>query len=271
MKGFDIFWFFVLFSILTFVVVTEARYRNSYDDVGYIEYRELSDRILHNQYPVSCVNQCFYSLSYEHKAGFGSRVHFMITGLALALENRCIFMMDFSNEWNSKSEASPFKPLSKCRCTNKKKKRKITRKMLSDTYMRHTPKISGKKKSSIMAWMTAATTFLMRLTPEYEALVTHIQHDLGWEKECNGLVTGIHVRHGDKGSEANLQPFSSYLYHLSQWEYLSGSPGLKCIFLSTDDETLLSQLEKQDDIISLPTKKKNTYSPSDESPAVFKV
>ena len=96
----------------------------------------------------------------------------------------------------------------------------------------------------------------MRLTLEYESLVSHIQLDLGWERKCNGLVTGIHVRHGDKGSEANLQPFSSYLYHLSQWEYLSGSPGLKCIFLSTDDETLLSQLEKQDDVIFLPTKKK---------------
>jgi len=256
MKRFDIFWIFILFSFPTSVLVTEATYRNFYDDVDYIEYRKLLDAILLNQYPVSCANQCFFSLSYEHKAGFGSRVHFMITGLALALENRCIFMLAFSNEWSIKSEASPFKTLSKCRCKHKKKERKITRNMLSDAYFRHTPKIRGQKKFSVIAWMTAATTFFMRLTQEYESLVSQIQHDIGWKTKCNGLVTGIHVRHGDKGSEANLQPFSSYLYHLSRWEYLSGSPGLKCIFLSTDDETLLSQLEKQNDIISLPAKKK---------------
>ena len=124
MKRFDIFWIFGLCSFLTSVLVTEATYRSLYDDVDYIEYRKLSGAILINQYPVSCVDQCFYSLSYEHKAGFGSRVHFMITGLALALENRCIFMIGFGNEWHSESEVSPFKPLSKCRCKNKKKRRK---------------------------------------------------------------------------------------------------------------------------------------------------
>mmetsp|Transcript_1043 Transcript_1043/g.3838 ORF Transcript_1043/g.3838 Transcript_1043/m.3838 type:complete len:434 (-) Transcript_1043:2480-3781(-) len=247
---------FGIFSLFSFFVTAIAQYQNQNLEVDDLTgYQELFKEIIHNQFPPSCKNSCFYSLSYEHKAGFGSRVHFMITGLAIAIENRCIFMIDFSNEWTNKSTVSPFKPLSNCTCEKNKNKRRITKRMLSETYMRYLPKL-GRKKNSIAAWMTAATTFFMRLSGELESLLSRVQYDIGWKRICNGLVAGVHVRHGDKGSEANLQPFSSYLHHLSQWDYIAGAPGLRCIFLSTDDEDLLSHIKENNDRVFLQSKKK---------------
>ena len=43
---------------------------------------------------------------------------------------------------------------------------------------------------------------------------------------------------------------------MSEWKYISGAPGLKCIFLSTDDEDLLSQVDQQNNIISIQMQEK---------------
>ena len=197
-------------------------------------FKEVTAHIMKTQFPLSCENSCYYSLSYNHLHGFGSRAYMMAAALSVALEKGCILIGESKNavEW---SYNYPLEPLTNCSVSSRKLK-KIGKEVLQKVLMRHTPKISD-LNISITVWRTAAISFLLRPTRAFDSIINRAISESIWQKDCDDSVVGIHVRHNDKGSEAKLLPFSLYLEEIANWENFTKTQ-VKCLFIATDDVAL---------------------------------
>lgn len=211
-------------------------------DPALISFNNVRALIMKTQFPLSCVNSCFYSLSYNHPHGFGSRTHLMAAGLSVALEKGCIFVAETKTapEW---AGIQPLQPLTNCtvNLSSRRKIKKIGKAALQNVLMRHTPKL-GDLRIPITVWLTAATTFLLRPTPEFDTKLQNIMKESIWHDECQESVLGIHVRQNDKGSEAKLLPFSFYLEEVAQWEKITRTH-LRCLYIATDNAKLKRNIE----------------------------
>jgi len=203
-------------------------------------FNEVMRHIVRIQFPFSCENSCYYSLSYNHPHGFGSRVHMMTAALSIALERGCILVAESKNaaEW---THNHALKPITNCTLPTSRKIKKIGKDILQRVLMRHTPKIQD-LNVSITVWLTAATSFLLRPTHKFDSIIKQAISESIPHKECYNSVVGIHVRHSDKGSEAKILPFSLYLEEIANWENIT-STQVKCIFVATDDLALKKDIE----------------------------
>ena len=114
-------------------------------------------------------------------------------------------------------------------------------------YMRYAPQFDDLGfKVSITLWQSVALSFLMRTTENFGEYNSS-SNEIGWYdiQKCNGAVISIHVRHGDKSSEASLLPLSAYLKELELWLVKNADQPqqFKCIFVATDDKNLRKRLE----------------------------
>jgi hypothetical protein len=203
-------------------------------------FNEVTRHIMRIQFPFSCENSCYYSLSYNHPHGFGSRVHMMAAALSIALEKGCIFVAESKNaaEW---THDHALKPITNCTLPTSRKIKKIGKDILQKVLMMHTPKVQD-LNVSITVWLTAATSFLLRPTNKFDSMIKQTISESIPQKECYNSVVGIHVRHSDKGSEAKILPFSLYLEEVANWENIT-STQVKCIFVATDDLALKKDIE----------------------------
>lgn len=205
------------------------------DESAPASFNQVTTHIMKTQFPLSCENSCYYSLSYNHPHGFGSRAHIMAAALSVSLERGCILTVEKINavEWTYNHL---LEPLTNCSLPVSKKLKKIGKNVLQKVLMRHTPKIAD-LDISITVWHTAAISFLLRPTRTFNSIIDRVVSESIWEKECVDSVVGIHVRHNDKGSEAKLLPFSLYIEEIANWENFTRTR-VSCLFIATDDVAL---------------------------------
>ena len=153
------------------------------------------------------------------------------------------------------SDSSPFKTLTNCKEEDAKDIKYLDfgvsdfdENGMRARYMRYAPQFDDLGfKVSITLWQSVALSFLMRTTENFANIIQETQNEIGWYdiQKCNGAVISIHVRHGDKSSEAPLLPLSAYLKELELWLVKNADQPqqFKCIFVATDDKNLRKRLE----------------------------
>ena len=220
-------------------------------------FRLLSNKLMENQYRDSCASACFYSPKFSASVGLGSILHIIVGALTFAIEDGCVLIATSGSTLSrySGSDSSPFKTLTNCKEEDAKDIKYLDfgvsdfdENGMRARYMRYAPQFDDLGfKVSITLWQSVALSFLMRTTENFANIIQEAQNEIGWYdiQKCNGAVISIHVRHGDKSSEASLLPLSAYLKELELWLVKNADQPqqFKCIFVATDDKNLRKRLE----------------------------
>jgi hypothetical protein len=221
------------------------------------EYDVLFTKLFENQNPTSCAEACFYTMSFRHEGGFGSKVNMMAAALGMAMNDKCVLIEpntegeDITSAWSRRdvsSTISGIEPLTHCTVSKALHVTELSMDDVGSKFIRYTPVIDG-VNVSVSLWQHGAKAYLMRATSAFKTVIDAVQRDLEWHGNgCNDAVVGFHVRHGDKANEAPLLPFQNYLDELGRWETnltvnsFHQQQRHKCILLVTDDKDLISRM-----------------------------
>lgn len=220
--------------------------------------KAVQDVIYRSQHPIDCANKSWVTHARRSGAGIGSEIHSNGYMLAWAIDHNAIFVWNWS-QWMTSSWCTT--PTFECvfltptNCTHLDPKRQLPSPNLS--YGTAIPSvfrnISFAPYTPIRWWTMQAMHYLLKFNARYAAALakfkaTPVYHSLS--VPCGSVC--VYVRHGDKGYEMELLPWSRFragivnAYEISALTYLA--PECKSanfsVFLMTDDEKVVQDARK---------------------------
>lgn len=136
------------------------------DPGAHHEYTVLYEKLVENQNPPVCAEACFYTMSFRHDAGFGSKVNMMATTLGMAMNDKCVLIESNADEggitsaWSRRgvSSSKGIMPLTHCTMSEALNVTELNRDDVGSKYIRYTPVIHG-VEVSISLWQHGAKAY----------------------------------------------------------------------------------------------------------------
>jgi hypothetical protein len=199
--------------------------------------KQVVSEIYNQQNPTSCEEAKILLGKGLHKAGFGSRMSYYRNCLREAMNKGLVYVE--TDEADHGLFERYVLPWSSCSAKDAGHESQICG-HISMPGFSHPPDMY--ETEGALVWASAATTYLLRPTSQLEAAITEAKNDYGWNN--SSPVAGIHIRHGDKGTEAKLLPLSVYVDHLRS----RNASTTHSVFVATDDGGIPKEMRRYPEI-----------------------